>query len=413
MAKRRVVITGVGTVTAFGDEKEAFWRCLCDGTSGVSYITGFDTSSFDVHIAGECRDFDPTKYMGKKEARHLDRFAQLAIAASVRAVEDAGLDLDKLDRTKAGVMVGSGIGGLTEIESQHYQLIYKGPNKVSPFMIPKLMVNAASGQISIRFGLRGPNSAVATACASGAHALGDAFKIVQRGDADLMLSGGSEAAITPMGLSGFSQLRAISRRNDDPARASRPFDKDRDGFVMAEGAGMLVLEELEHAKKRGAHIYAEFIGYGMTGDGFHITAPDPEGEGSSKAMADALKDAGLNPEDITYINAHGTSTPLNDVVESRSIRRIFGDGAKMPLISSTKSMLGHLLGASGGVELAICALAMDRGIVPPNINLETPDPECGLDKIVTTAREVKLHAVMSNSFGFGGHNACLVLKTFE
>jgi len=408
-SRRRVVITGVGAVTAFGDDKEVFWKSLCEGRSGVSYITSFDASNFEVQFASEVKNFAPEKWLSKKEARHLDRFAQLALAAATIAVEDAGLDFDRVDRYRAGVLVGSGIGGLWEIETQHLQLIYKGPNKVSPFMIPKLMVNAASGQISIKYGLRGPNSAVATACASGAHALGDAFRIIQHGQADIMISGGSESAITPMGVSGFAQMRALSRRNDDPPRASRPFDRDRDGFVMGEGAGIVVLEELEHARKRGANIYAEFLGYGMSGDGWHITAPDPEGEGGARAMENALRDAELAPEDVDYINAHGTSTPLNDAVETRSIKRVFGDYAKKVAVSSTKSMLGHLLGASGGVEMVVCALVVKHGIIPPTINYETPDPECDLDYVPNTAREADVSVAMSNSFGFGGHNACLVI----
>ncbi|NOZ21114.1 MAG: beta-ketoacyl-ACP synthase II [Planctomycetes bacterium] len=410
---RRVVITGVGAVTAFGEDKEALWKALCEGRSGISNITAFDTTEFDVKFAGEVKDFDPEKWLDRKGARHLDRFAQLAVAASELAIEDSGLDLEKVDKLRVGVVVGSGIGGLTEIEAQHSMLMERGPSRVSPFMIPKLMVNAAAGQISIRYGFCGPNSAVATACASGANALGDAFKIVQRGDADIAISGGTEAAVTPMGVSGFSQMRAISRRNEAPQKASRPFDRNRDGFVMAEGAGILVLEELEHAKRRGAHIYAEFLGYGMSGDAWNITAPDPDGKGAARAMKAALDDAGVSPEQVVYINAHGTSTPLNDAIETRSMRYVFNSHADKLVISSTKSMLGHMLGASGGVELAICALVAERGVVPPTINYETPDPECDLDYIPNEARELRADIIMSNSFGFGGHNASLVIGRFS
>ncbi|MEW6354730.1 MAG: beta-ketoacyl-ACP synthase II [Planctomycetota bacterium] len=411
--RRRVVITGVGAVTAFGDEKETLWNALCEGRSGISNITSFDTTAFDVKFAGEIKDFDPGKFLDRKAVRHLDRFAQLAVAAADLAIKDSGLDVAKVDALRVGVVVGSGIGGLTEIESQHSMLIERGPSRVSPFMIPKLMVNAAAGQISIRHGLRGPNTAVATACASGANALGDAFKIIQRGDADIAISGGSEAAVTPMGLSGFSQMRAISRRNDAPQKASRPFDKDRDGFVMAEGAGILVLEELEYAKKRGARIYAEFLGYGMSGDAWNITAPDPDGQGAARAMKAALDDAGLAPEQVDYINAHGTSTPLNDAIETKSIRHVFNNHADKLAVSSTKSMLGHMLGASGGVELVICALVAERGVVPPTTNYETPDPECDLDYVPNQAREMSPKIIMSNSFGFGGHNASLIIGKFS
>jgi len=409
MDNRRIVITGVGTVTALGTEKQAFWSALCEGKSGVSTITSFDSSVFDVHIAGEIKGFEPEKWIERKQARRLDRFAQFAVAAAVEAIRDSGLDVSKIDPTRAGVIVGSGIGGLTEIETQHSVLLTKGPNKISPFMIPKLMVNAAAGQISITFGLKGPNSAVATACASGTNAIGDAFKVIQRGEADIMVSGGSEAAITPMGVGGFAQMKALSRRNDAPEKASRPFDRDRDGFVMGEGAGILILEEYEHAKRRGAQIYAELLGYGMSGDGCHITAPDPEGRGAAQSMKDALRDAGLNPEDITYINAHGTSTPLNDVVETRGIKSVFNTYARKVAVSSTKSMLGHLLGASGGVEMVACALMVKNDLIHPTINYETPDPECDLDYVPNTSRQMTVNRVMSNSFGFGGHNATLII----
>jgi 3-oxoacyl-[acyl-carrier-protein] synthase II len=409
MDNRRIVITGVGTVTALGTEKQAFWSALCEGKSGVSTITSFDSSVFDVHIAGEIKGFEPEKWIERKQARRLDRFAQFAVAAAVEAIRDSGLDVSKIDPTRAGVIVGSGIGGLTEIETQHCMLLTKGPSKISPFMIPKLMVNAAAGQISITFGLRGPNSAVATACASGTNAIGDAFKVIQRGEADIMVTGGTEAAITPMGVGGFAQMKALSRRNDAPEKASRPFDRDRDGFVMGEGAGILILEEYEHAKRRGAQVYAELLGYGMSGDGCHITAPDPEGRGAAQSMKDALRDAGLNPEDITYINAHGTSTPLNDVVETRGIKSVFNTYARKVAISSTKSMLGHLLGASGGVEMVACALMVKNDLIHPTINYETPDPECDLDYVPNASRQMTVNRVMSNSFGFGGHNATLII----
>jgi 3-oxoacyl-[acyl-carrier-protein] synthase II len=409
MDTRRIVITGVGVTTALGFDKETFWSALCQGKSGVSTISSFDSSIFDVHIAGEIKNFDPESWMDRKQTRRLDRFAQFALAAATCAIKDSGLDLDKIDPARAGVIVGSGIGGLTEIETQHCMLLTKGPNKISPFMIPKLMVNAAAGQISITFHLKGPNSAVATACASGTNAIGDAFKVIQRGEADIMVTGGTEAALTPMGVGGFSQMKALSRRNDAPEKASRPFDRNRDGFVMGEGAGILVLETYEHARRRGAHIYAEFLGYGMSGDGCHITAPDPEGRGAAQSMSDALRDARLNPEDIVYINAHGTSTPLNDAIETKSIKSVFNNHARKLAISSTKSMLGHLLGASGGVEMVACALMAERNVIHPTINYETPDPECDLDYVPNTARQLVADKIMSNSFGFGGHNATLII----
>jgi len=409
MENRRVVITGVGMITALGCDRQTFWPAICEGKSGVSTITSFDSSIFDVHIAGEIKNFEPEKWIERKQVRRLDRFAQFAVAAAVEAIKDAGLDVSKIDPTRAGVIVGSGIGGLIEIETQHTVLLTKGPNKISPFMIPKLMVNAAAGQISITFGLKGPNSAVATACASGTNAIGDAFKVIQRGEADIMVTGGTEAAITPMGVGGFAQMKALSRRNDAPEKASRPFDRNRDGFVIGEGAGIIVLEEYEHAKRRGADIYAEFLGYGMSGDGCHITAPDSEGRGAAQSMKDALRDAGLNPEDITYINAHGTSTPLNDTIETKSIKSVYNTHARKLAISSTKSMLGHLLGASGGVEMVACALMVKHDIINPTINYETPDPECDLDYVPNVGRQTSVNRVMSNSFGFGGHNATLII----
>ncbi|KPJ60631.1 MAG: 3-oxoacyl-ACP synthase [Planctomycetes bacterium DG_23] len=413
MNRRRAVITGVGAVTSFGVEKEDLWNALVAGKSGIKEITGFDASGFKVRIASEVTDFRPEEYLDKKLARHLDRFAQFALVAAMKAVEDSGIDFSRIDPFRAGVIIGSGIGGLIEIEKQHTRLLTLGASRISPFMIPKLMVNAASGQISIMYGLKGPNTAVATACASGSHAIGDAFKIIQSGDADVIISGGSEAAITPMGVGGFAAMRALSCRNDAPEKASRPFDLERDGFVLGEGAGVVVLEEMEMAKKRGAHIYAEMLGFGMSGDGWHITAPDPEGAGPSSAMRVALNDARISPQDVKYINAHGTSTPLNDEVETKAIKKVFGPSANGLAVSSTKSMLGHLLGASGGVEMVITALAVEQGVMPPTTNYENPDPKCDLDYVPNTAREERITVAMSNSFGFGGHNASLIIGQLD
>ncbi len=411
--RRRVVITGLGTINSLNSDLETFWSLLCEGKSGIGYIEKFDTSDFAIKFGGEIKDFEPTRWVDAREARRLDPFALYALAATQLAIEDAGLDFQEEDPYECGVLIGSGIGGLREIEEQHTRLLEKGPSRISPHMIPKLMVNAASGQVSIRYGLRGPCSAVATACASASNALGDAFKIIQRGDADVMIAGGTEAALLPMGLAGFTALRALSRRNDAPERASRPFDKDRDGFVLSEGSAVLILEELEHAKRRGARIYAEFVGYGMSSDGCHITAPEPEGLGAARAMASALRDAGLEPQDIDYINAHGTSTPLGDIAETKAIKRIFGEHAYKIPVSSTKSQMGHLLGASGALELLICCLAIRDGVIPPTINYETPDPECDLDYVPNVARKQQLRYVMSNSFGFGGHNTALVIARYD
>jgi 3-oxoacyl-[acyl-carrier-protein] synthase II len=410
---RRVVITGMGVVTALGDTLETFWPALCAGQSGVGPLTLFDTTDFKVHFGGQVRDWDPVARFGVKEARHLDRFAQFAMAASISAVEDAGVDFGALPPHASGVIIGSGIGGLNEFETQHTAMMQKGPSRISPFTIPKLMVNAASGQVSIRWGLRGPNSAIATACASAANAIGDAFKVIQQGHAEVMITGGSEAAITHMGLGGFASMRALSTRNDDPPRASRPFDRDRDGFVLAEGAGILILENEEFARKRGARVYAEVLGYGMSADGSHITAPDEEGRGAARSMQLCLEDAELPPEAVGYINAHGTSTGLGDLAETKAMKTVFGPHAKKVMVSSTKSELGHLLGASGGVELVISALAIDRGVLPPTINLDHPGEGCDLDYIPHVAREVKVDRVMSNSFGFGGHNASLLIGRYR
>ena len=410
---RRVVITGMGVVTALGDTLDQFWPALCAGRSGVGPLTLFDTTEFKVHFGGQVRDWDPVARFGAKEARHLDRFAQFAMAASISAVADSGVVFESLPPYAAGVIIGSGIGGLNEFETQHAAMMTKGPSRISPFTIPKLMVNAASGQVSIRWGLRGPNTAVATACASATNAIGDAFKIIQEGKADVMITGGSEAAITHMGLGGFAAMRALSTRNDDPTRASRPFDRDRDGFVLAEGAGILILEEEVQARNRGARIYAELLGYGMSADGSHITAPDEQGRGAARAMQLCLEDARLNPEDIHYINAHGTSTGLGDLAETRAMKLVFGPHAKALQISSTKSELGHLLGASGGVELIASALAIHTNVLPPTINLDHPGEGCDLDYIPNVAREARVNHVMSNSFGFGGHNASLVIGRYQ
>jgi len=410
---RRVVITGMGVVTSLGDRLEPFWSALCAGRSGVGPLTLFDTSEFKVQFGGQVHDWDPVARFGVKEARHLDRFAQFALAAAIAAAEDAGIDFSTLPAEQCGVIIGSGIGGLNEFETQHTTMMQKGPSRISPFVIPKLMVNAASGQVSIRWGLKGPCSAVATACASAANAIGDAFRLIQAGDADLMVTGGSEAAITHMGLGGFAAMRALSTRNDDPQRASRPFERDRDGFILAEGAGVLILEAEELARRRGARIYAELLGYGMSADGWHITAPDEEGRGAVRAMNHALKDARLAPDAVHYINAHGTSTPLGDLAETRAMKQVFGTHAHRLQISSTKSQLGHLLGASGGVELIISALAIHTGLLPPTINFEHPGEDCDLDYIPNVARESRVDTVMSNSFGFGGHNASLLIGRYS
>jgi 3-oxoacyl-[acyl-carrier-protein] synthase II len=399
----------MSVVTALGLDLDEFWEKLCAGKSGIGPLSRFDTSDFKVRFGGEIKDFDPTEFIPERDLRRLDRFVQFALYGAHKAVRQSGIDFQVGDQWRHGVLIGSGIGGLSEIEEQHTQLFDRGPNRVSPFMIPKLMVNAASGNISVRFGLRGPNSAVATACASASNAIGDAYKLIQHDMADVMITGGSEAAITPMGLSGFARMAALSTRNDDPQTASRPFDRDRDGFVLAEGAGVVVLEEYEHARRRGANILAEVLGYGMSADGSHITAPDPGGAGAAYAMAGALRDAKLNSSQIDYINAHGTSTPLGDKAETAAIKKVFSETAKSVMVSSTKSQLGHLLGASGGVEFVISVMALLNQVAPPTINLDNPDDECDLDYIPHQARNLRLDRVLSNSFGFGGHNACLIV----
>lgn len=407
--RRRVVVTGMSVVTALALDLDEFWEKLCAGKSGISLLQRFDVSDFKVRFGGEIKDFDPTEFVPERELRRLDRFVQFAMYGAHKAVKQSGVDFTKGDPWRHGVLVGSGIGGLNEIEEQHSVLFDRGPNRVSPFMIPKLIVNAASGNISVRFGLRGPNSAVATACASASNAIGDAFKLIQNDMADVMITGGSEAAITPMGLSGFARMSALSTRNDNPQAASRPFDKDRDGFVLSEGAGIVVLEEYEHARQRGAQIFGEVLGYGMSADGSHITAPDPEGTGAAYAMSAALRDAKLDLTQIDYINAHGTSTPLGDKAETVAIKRVFKERAKKVMVSSTKSQLGHLLGASGGVEFVVAAMSLTHQVVPPTINLDNPDDDCDLDYVPHHARTAPLERVLSNSFGFGGHNACLIV----
>jgi len=409
--RRRVVVTGLGVVTTLGYEVPEFWDNICAGKSGIGPLRRFDTENFKVRFGGEIQNFNLMEHLEilEKDVRRLDRFVPFSMAAANKAIVDSGIDFEAGHPYLHGVLIGSGIGGLNEIEQQHSALFDQGPTRVSPLMIPKLMVNAASGNISVRWKLRGPNSAVATACASANNAIGDAYRLIQLGHADVMVTGGSEAAITPMGLSGFARMQALSTRNDDPQGASRPFDKGRDGFVIAEGAGIAILEEYEYAKARGANIIAEVLGYGMAADGNHMTAPDPEGRGAGRAMINALKDAQLNPSDLQYINAHGTSTPLGDQAETVAIKTVCGDHAKKLAVSSTKSQLGHLLGASGGVEFVISCMALQDQVAPPTINLEEPSEGCDLDYVPHQARQMRIDRMMSNSFGFGGHNACLIL----
>lgn len=409
MSKRRVVITGMGVVCPLGNEVDTFWDRLLAGASGIARITRFDPTPFEVTFGGECREFDAQTLIDRRDAKRLDRFAQFAQIAGLAALKDSGLDLDRTDRSRVGVILGSGIGGLTELEEQHHRLLTKGPDRVSAFTIPKLMVNAASGTLSILFGARGPNTAVATACASATNAMGDALRAIRMNDADVVITGGSEAALTPLGVAAFAAMKALSTRNNDPARASRPFDKDRDGFVMGEGAGLLVFEELEHARKRGARIHAEVLGFGMSADACHITQPDEQGSGAAAAMTHALSDADVTPDDVDYINAHGTSTPLGDIAETIAIKRVFGPHAKKLAVSSTKSAIGHLLGASGGVELVATVMALIHRVAPPTINLNEPDPQCDLDYVPNKPRDLPIRVAMSNSFGFGGHNACIVV----
>jgi 3-oxoacyl-[acyl-carrier-protein] synthase II len=410
---RRVVVTGVGLVSPLGIGTQANWEALCAGRSGIGPITHFDASQYSARIAGEVKAFDPLQFIEKKDVKKMDVFIQLAIAASQFAMDDARFTVSGDVASRVGVFIASGIGGFSTIEREHKALLEGGPRRISPFFIPAAIINLAAGQVSIRFGAKGPNSATCTACSASAHAIGDAFEIIVRNDADVMIAGGSEAAITPMGVGGFAAMRALSTRNDDPGRASRPFDKDRDGFIMGEGSGVIILEELEFAKRRGAPIYAELVGYGMSADAYHITAPSEDGEGGMRVMQSALKRAGVKPDVVNYINAHGTSTPYNDKLETLAIKRVFGDHAAKVAISSSKSMTGHLLGAAGGLEAGITVLAVKHQLAPPTINYETPDPECDLDYVPNKKRPMKIEYALSNSFGFGGTNGALLFKRYE
>lgn len=414
MTERRVVITGMGGVTPLGNDWASTWEGLKAGKSGIAPIQGMDASDFVCKIGGEVREYDPKPFFGNpKEARRVDRYTALAMGAAKMAMADSGVDPEQVDKTRVGVMVGSGIGGLATLETNHTACLNKGPSRVSPFTIPMMISNIASGLISMEYGFGGPNMSIVTACATANNSVGEAWRMIKFGDADMFIAGGSEASFTPMGLAGFGNMKALSTRNDEPTRASRPFDVGRDGFVMGEGSGVVIIEELEHAKARGATIYAELAGYGVSADAYHMSAPSPDGKGPARAMAMALKHAGLNPEDITYLNAHGTSTPQGDIAETKAMKIAFGDYAKNGLmVSSTKSMTGHLLGAAGAVELAASVMAVKEGIVPPTINLEDQDPECDLDYVPNESREVEVQAAMSNGFGFGGHNATLVVKKF-
>ena len=413
MNHRRVVVTGIGLVSSLGIGTEANWAALNAGQSGIGTITKFDAAAFSTRIAGEVKGFDPLQFIDKKDVKKMDVFIQYAIAAADFAMTDAHLTITPEQAPRTGVFIASGIGGFTTIEREHKALLEGGPRKISPFFIPSAIINLAAGQVSIRFGAKGPNSATCTACSASAHAIGDAYEIIRRGAADVMIAGGSEAAITPMGIGGFGAMRALSTRNDEPARASRPFDVDRDGFIVGEGAGVVILETLEGAQRRGAKIYAELVGYGMSADAYHITAPSEDGDGAFRVMNAAMKSAGITPSQVDYINAHGTSTPHGDRIETIAIKRCFGEHARKVAVSSTKSMTGHLLGAAGGLEAGITALAVYRQVAPPTINLDRPDPECDLDYIPNTKRAFKIEYALSNSFGFGGTNAALLLKRFE
>ena len=416
---RRVVVTGLGLITPVGNSVESTWSALMNGQSGVDYIKKFETEKFSVKFAAEVKDFDPLKFIAKKEARKMGAFIHYAIAAAVEAMTDSGLALNEAGRfpddvaEQAGTYISSGIGDFWAIEREHSKLLNEGPDRVSPFFIVSAIVNLAAGQVSIRYGAKGPNSATATACSAGAHAIGDSFKIIQRGDADIMICGGAESAITPMSVAGFASMRALSTRNDDPLHASRPFERDRDGFVIGEGAGIMILEELEFAKRRGARIYAELVGYGMTADAFHLTMPDETGSGAIRVMTKTMKDAGIAPEQVGYINAHGTSTPYNDKFETLAIRKTFGDHAYKLAVSSTKSMTGHLLGAAGGIEGVFSVLSLYRKVLPPTINYVNPDPACDLDYVPNVPREAEVEYALSNSFGFGGTNAALLFKRYD
>ena len=411
--RRRVVVTGMGMVSPLAIGVEETWQALIQGKSGVARITKFDPTGFDTQIAAEVKDFAPENFMDKKDIRRMDIFIQYAVAAATLALEDAQLKITPANADRVGVVVGAGLGGLTTLEAFHKVLLEKGPGRISPFFIPMLIVNEAPGQISMRFGAKGPNTSVVTACATGNHNIGDAWRIIQRGDADAVIAGGVEATVTPLAVAGFNAMKALSTRNDEPEKASRPFDKDRDGFVMGEGSGIIILEELQQALDRGAKIYAEIIGYGLTGDAYHITAPAPEGEGAARCMAMALKSAGIEPEEVDYINAHGTSTDYNDLYETIAIKTVFKEHARKLAVSSTKSMIGHLLGGAGGVEAIFTVLTIGRGIIPPTINYQTPDPGCDLDYVPNVARKASVRVALSNSFGFGGTNAVLAFKKFE
>ncbi len=410
---RKVVVTGMGVISPLGDSVDEFWNSLLAGKSGVSILTKFDTSEFPVHIAGEIKDFDSAKYIDRKVARRMDLSAQYAVAASINAVRDAGLDTENLDLDRCGVVIGSGIGGIQTFEKQRDRLVASGPSKISPFFIPMMIIDMCAGMVSIRFGFRGPNYGTVSACASSAHAISDCYRIIQRGEADLMITGGAEATITPTALAGFCQAKALSTRNDDPEKASRPFDKSRDGFVMGEGAGILVMESEEHANARGANIIAELAGIGMSSDAYHMTAPHPQGRGARKAMENALADAGLKPEQIDYINTHGTSTSLGDIAETRAIKEVLGERAYKIPVNSTKSMTGHLLGSAGAIEAIACVKSIQDEIVHPTINLDTSDPDCDLDYVPNQKRNWQTNYAMSNSFGFGGHNVTLVVGKFN
>ncbi|NLC11832.1 MAG: beta-ketoacyl-ACP synthase II [Firmicutes bacterium] len=411
--KHRVVITGAGAVSPYGVGKDVLWENICQGKSSVAPVTLIDVSNYPTKIAAEVKGFDPFTYLEKREARKMDRFTQFAVIAANEAIADARLDLAKEDKDRIGVIIGTGIGGLDTIENQMRVFMEKGARRVSPFFVPMLIANMASGYVSILYGLRGPNSTSVTACSSGSHAIGYAFKCLQDGEAEVMITGGAEAPITNLSFAGFCAARALSTRNEKPEKASSPFDRKRDGFVMGEGSGILVLETLEHALSRGAKIYAELVGFGQSGDGYHITAPDPDGTGAALCMQRALDGAGISPDEVDYVNAHGTSTPLNDKIETMAIKKVFGPHAQKLAVSSTKSMTGHLLGAAGGVELVICSLAVKEGIIPPTINYEDPDPECDLDYVPNVARKKNIRFAISNSFGFGGTNACLAISKIE
>ncbi len=412
-SERRVVVTGLGVVSSLGHDADTFWKNIIAGQCGIDRVTLFDISGYDCQIAAEVKNFDPTPaFPTPKDVRRTDRFTQFGVYAGWQALKNSGIDLDKCNRDEIGCFIGSGIGGLSTTEEQHKVLLNKGPGRVSPFMIPMLILNMASGMFSMYQKLRGPNVATCSACATSTHAIGEAWRTIKMGDAQAIFAGGAEAAIVPLGMSGFAAMRALSTRNNEPKRASRPFDAQRDGFVMGEGGGVVLLEELEHAKKRGAKIYCEIVGYGNTADANHITAPAPEGEGAARCMKMALRSAGLNPSDISYINAHGTSTPQGDVCETQAVKSVFGEHARKLAVSSTKGATGHMLGAAGVVEMVLCAKAIETGIAPPTINYENPDPQCDLDYVPNTARELKVNAILNNSFGFGGHNATICAKKF-